>query len=150
MEISGEEWDRVLGVNLKGMLFCCQAVYPYMKQKQYGKIINISSSTVLNGSPRFLHYVASKGGVVGFTRALAREIGAEGIRVNALAPGLTDTGANLAVSTPERFQLAIASRSLQKPEVPEDLVGTVLFLASPHSDFLTGQLINVDGGAIMY
>lgn len=150
IEITGEEWDQLMAVNLKGMFFCCQAVYPYMKQKKYGKIINISSSTIFKGSPLFIHYVTSKSGVVGFTRALAREIGADGIRVNAVAPGLTETGINEGVTLPEGFKSAIAGRALKRPEVPNDLVGTVLFLASSHSDFITGQLINVDGGVNLY
>ena len=150
MEISGEEWDRVLAVNVRGMLFCSQAVFPYMKQQQYGKIINISSSSIFKGSPHFLHYVTSKAGVVGFTRALAREVGTEGITVNAIAPGLTDSGANDQVSPAERFQKAIADRCIKRAEFPADLTGTILFLASHHSDFMTGQLLNVDGGACMY
>ena len=150
MEITGEEWDRVMAVNLRGMLFCSQAVFPYMKEQHYGKIINISSSSILKGSPHFLHYVTSKAGVVGLTRALAREVGEEGIRVNALAPGLTDSGVNDQVSPAERFNKAIADRCLKRAEFPADLTGTVLFLASSHSDFMTGQLLNVDGGACMY
>ncbi len=150
MEITGEEWDQVMAVNLRGMLFCSQAVFPYMKQQQYGKIINISSSSILKGSPHFLHYVTSKAGVVGFTRALAREVGEEGITVNAVAPGLTDSGANEQVSPAERFKKAITDRCLKRSEFPPDLTGTVLFLASSHSDFITGQLLNVDGGASMH
>ena len=150
MEITGEEWNQVMAVNLRGMLFCSQAVFPYMKQQQYGKIINISSSSILKGSPNFLHYVTSKAGVVGFTRALAREVGKEGITVNAVAPGLTDSGVNEQVSPAERFKKAITDRCLKRSELPNDLTGTILFLASSHSDFITGQLLNVDGGASMH
>ncbi len=149
-EISGDEWDQVMAVNLRGMLFCAQAVFPYMKQQKSGKIINISSSTIFKGSPYFLHYVTSKAGVVGFTRALAREVGENGITVNALAPGLTATGMNEQVSPAERFQNAIADRCIKRVEIPEDLIGAVLFLASSHSDFITGQLINLDGGSSMH
>ncbi len=149
-EISGDEWDQVMAVNLRGMLFCAQAVFPYMKQQKSGKIINISSSTIFKGAPYFLHYVTSKAGVVGFTRALAREVGENGITVNALAPGLTATGLNEQVSSAERFQQAISDRCIKRTEMPEDLIGTVLFLASSHSDFMTGQLINVDGGSSMH
>lgn len=149
-EISGEEWDRVMAVNLKGIFFCTLAVFPYMKQQGYGKIINISSSTIFNGSPYFLHYVTSKAGIVGLTRALAREVGEYGIRVNSVAPGLTHSGTNEEVTLPGRFEKAVAERCLKKPEFPKDLVGTVLFLASSHSDFITGQLINVDGGTSMH
>ncbi len=149
-EISGDEWDQVMAVNLRGMFFCVQAVFPYMKQQKGGKIINISSSTIFKGSPYFLHYVTSKAGVVGFTRALAREVSENGITVNALAPGLTATGLNEQVSPAEQFQKAIADRCIKRTEIPEDLIGAVLFLASSHSDFITGQLINVDGGSSMH
>jgi len=145
-DITGDEWDQVMAVNLRGMLFCTQAVFPYMKQQRYGKIINISSSTIFNGSPNFLHYVTSKAGVVGFTRSLAREVGEDGIRVNAVAPGLTASGTNEKVTLPGRFEKAIMGRCLKRQEIPKDLVGSVLFLASSYSDFITGQLINVDGG----
>jgi 3-oxoacyl-[acyl-carrier protein] reductase len=150
MEISQDEWNQVMAVNLRGMLFCCQAVFPYMKEQKYGKIINISSTTIFKGSPLFLHYVTSKAGVVGFTRALAREVGEEGIMVNAITPGLTDSGENAKVTPAERFKKAIADRCLKRPEYPRDLTGAVLFLASMHSDFITGQIINVDGGGDMH
>jgi 3-oxoacyl-[acyl-carrier protein] reductase len=150
MEIRGEEWDHVLAVNLRGMLFSSQAVFPYMKEQQYGKIINISSTSIFKGSPHFLHYVTSKAGVVGFTRALAREVGEDGITVNTVAPGLTDSGVNEQVSPAERFKKAITDRCLKRAEFPVDLTGTVLFLASSHSDFITGQLLSVDGGASMH
>jgi len=149
-EITEEEWDRVLAVNLKGMFFCAQAVFPFMQQQESGKIINISSSSIFKGSPYFVHYVTSKAGVVGMTRALARESGAHGITVNAVAPGLTLTEENVAETPPERFKSAVDTRCLKRQQVPQDLVGILLFLASPQSDFMTGQLINVDGGASMY
>lgn len=148
-EITDAEWDRVMAVNLKGMFFCAKAVFPRMAERNYGKIINVSSTTIFRGSPFFLHYVTSKAGVVGFTRALAREVGDYGIRVNAIAPGLTVTGENDKVSQADRFAKAIADRCLKRHQFPEDLVGTVLFLSSPHSDFITGQVITVDGGANM-
>ena len=88
-EISAEEWNQVIGVNLKGAFLCCKAVYPQMKKQGKGKIINISSGTFFRGLPLFLHYVTSKGGIIGFTRALAREVGDDGICVNAVAPGYT-------------------------------------------------------------
>ena len=149
-EITEKEWDRVMAVNLKGMFFCAQAVFPFMKQQQYGKIINISSSSIFKGSPFFVHYVTSKAGVVGMTRALARESGAYGITVNAVAPGLTLTEENIAETPPDRFKSAVDTRCLKRQQVPDDLVGILLFLASSQSDFMTGQLINVDGGASMY
>ena len=150
LEITGEEWDRVMAVNVRGMFFCAQAVFPYMKQQRYGKIINISSSSIFKGSPLFLHYVTSKAAVVGFTRALAREAGEAGITVNAVAPGLTASGVNEQVSPPERFKKAMVDRCIKRAEFPGDLTGTILFLASSQSDFITGQLINVDGGACLH
>jgi len=150
-EISPEEWDQVMAVNLKGILLCSQAVYPAMKKQGKGKIINISSGTIFNGTPFFLHYVTSKAGVIGLTRALARELGTDGIAVNAITPGLTISGPQQAgVITPAQVADRRSRRCFQRDQFPEDLVGTVLFLASVDSDFITGQTINVDGGQNMY
>jgi len=151
MEIDGDEWDRVMAVNVKGLWHCVKAVYPAMKQQGKGKIINISSGTMLNGSPFFLHYVSSKAAVVGFTRALAREVGTDNICVNSILPGLTISGANQeGVMTPEQLADRRKRRALQRDQYPQDLVGTVIFLASDDSDFMTGQAIAVDGGLNMY
>jgi len=150
-EIGEEEWDRVMAVNVKGLFLCVQAVYPAMKQQGKGKIINISSGTALGGTPFFLHYVTSKAGVIGFSRALARELGGDNICVNAITPGLTISGPQQeGVLTPEQLQDRRKKRSFQRDQYPQDLVGTVIFLASDDSDFITGQTINVDGGANMY
>ena len=149
-EIGEEEWDRVMAVNVKGLFLCVQAVYPAMKQQKKGKIVNISSGTALGGTPFFLHYVTSKAGVIGFTRALARELGGDNICVNAITPGLTISGPQQeGVLTPEQLQDRRRRRSFQRDQNPQDLVGTVIFLASDDSDFITGQTINVDGGANM-
>ena len=149
--ISSAEWDRVLGVNLRGPFECIKAVAPVMKQRGYGKIINLASGTAIKGSPGIAHYVASKGGVIALTRAAARELGGDGIRVNALAPGLTMSEAMLVNPswTAEIVANNIASRALKREAVPQDIVGTMLFLASPASDFLTGQTLSVDGGSVM-
>jgi 3-oxoacyl-[acyl-carrier protein] reductase len=112
----------------------------------YGKIVNISSSTVFLGRPNYLHYVTSKAALIGFTRALASEVGPLGIRVNAITPGSTKTEIERATITPEQRQAMAAQTALRRVQTPDDLVGTLLFLASPESDFLTGQTINVDGG----
>jgi NAD(P)-dependent dehydrogenase (short-subunit alcohol dehydrogenase family) len=151
-EISGEEWDAVLGVNLKGVFNCCKAVYPQMKKQGKGKIINVSSSTFFRGAPNFIHYVASKGGIIALTRSLAREVGDDGICVNAIAPGLTVSETVQANPIyPEEYLSAVAgSRCLKRDETPEDLTGTILFLASDDSDFITGQTINVDGGLMFH
>jgi 3-oxoacyl-[acyl-carrier protein] reductase len=151
MEIDSDEWDRVMAVNVKGLFHCVKAVYPAMKQQGKGKIINISSGTTLNGSPFFLHYVSSKAGVIGFTRALAREVGGDNICVNSIMPGLTISGANQeGVMTAEQLADRRKRRSIQRDQYPQDLVGTVIFLASDDSDFMTGQSISVDGGMNMH
>lgn len=151
MEIDEDEWDRVMAVNVKGLFLCMQAVYPAMKRQGKGKIINISSGTALGGTPFYLHYVTSKAGVIGFTRALARELGPDNICVNAITPGLTISSPQQeGTLTPEQMADRRKKRSFQRDQKPEDLVGTVVFLASDDSDFITGQTINVDGGANMY
>lgn len=151
MEIPPDEWDRVMAVNVKGLFLCVQAVYPAMKRQGKGKIINISSGTVLGGTPLFLHYVSSKAGVIGFTRALAREVGPDNICVNAITPGLTiSSEAQAGVMSLEQRENRRRSRSFQRDQFPEDLVGTVIFLSSDDSDFITGQTINVDGGHNMH
>ncbi len=150
-EITAEEWDKVMAVNLKGLFLCVQAVYPAMKRQGKGKIVNISSGTALGGTPFFLHYVTSKAGVIGFTRALARELGPDNICVNAITPGLTISGPQQeATLTPEQLKDRRSRRAFQRDQYPQDLVGTMIFLCSADSDFMTGQTINVDGGANMY
>ena len=151
MELDGEEWDRVMAVNVKGLWHCVKAVYPAMKQQGKGKIINISSGTVLGGSPYFLHYVSSKGAVIAFTRALAREVGDDNICVNSIMPGLTISSANQeGVMTAEQLADRRKRRAFHRDQYPADLVGTVIFLASDDSDFMTGQSISVDGGMNMH
>jgi 3-oxoacyl-[acyl-carrier protein] reductase len=151
MEIDAGEWDRVMAVNVKGLFLCVKAVYPAMKQQGKGKIINISSGTALSGTPYFLHYVSSKAGVIGFTRALAREVGNDNICVNSIMPGLTISGANQeGVMTAEQLADRRKRRCFQRDQYPQDLVGTVIFLASDDSDFMTGQSISVDGGMNMH
>jgi NAD(P)-dependent dehydrogenase (short-subunit alcohol dehydrogenase family) len=152
LEISSKEWDEVLAVNLKGMFHCCKAVYPQMEKQGKGKIINVTSSSFFQGIPYFLHYVSSKGGVIAFTRALAREVGDSGIAVNAIAPGLTASEAvRKSPMYPEEYLKAMAGgRCFKRLEVPEDLTGTAVFLASDDSDFISGQTINVDGGAVLH
>jgi len=150
MEIPIEEWDRVMAVNLRGLFLCARAVFPAMKAQGKGKIINIASGTFFKGVPHYIHYTTSKGGVVGFTRSLARELGDFGIRVNAIAPGFTPSGEN-EKNMPEAGREAnVRMRMLKRAEVPGDVVGTLVFLASDDSDFITGQTIVVDGGGVVH
>jgi 3-oxoacyl-[acyl-carrier protein] reductase len=149
-QISVEEWDRLMAVNLRGVFLCCRAVVPYMKQQRQGKIVNISSGTVFHGSPLVAHYVASKAGVIGLTRSLARELGEYNINVNAIAPGLTMSMDEVSEARMTQNQQRIQARALKRTEVPQDLVGTVVFLCSSESDFMTGQTLVVDGGAQMH
>ncbi len=149
-EIPLDEWDRCMAVNVKGVFLCCRAVHPQMKKQGKGKIINISSGTVLGGSPMFLHYVTSKAGVIGLTRALAGEIGGDAINVNAITPGLTIADENQKKMLSEEYLAPRRqARSFKRDQYPQDLVGAVVFLASAESDFITGQTINVDGGTWM-
>lgn len=150
MEIPPDEWDRVMAVNLRGMFLCCHAVFPTMQAKGRGKIVNISSSRVWEGTPLRLHYTTSKAGVVGFTRALAREVGAAGVTVNAVSPGNTLSETQIQSSDPRYLASRIEGRSIPRAQTPDDLVGAVMFLASRASDFITGQTLNVDGGRAMH
>lgn len=145
-QIPVAEWDRMMTVNLKGVFLCCRAVLPSMKASRGGKIINISSSTVFIGREGFAHYVTSKAGIIGFTRVLARELGEFGITANAVAPGLTQSEDELTDAVRARHEELRKARCLKRIEKPEDLVGTILFLASSDSDFMTGQTMLVDGG----
>lgn len=144
--IAPEEWDRLMAVNLKGLFFCCRAVLPAMRAQKSGKIINIASGTVYNGSPGRIHYVTSKAGTIGFTRTLAREVGEDNITANVLAPGNTLSEENPTEEMLRFRQSSIGNRALKRVQLPQDLVGPMLFLASPLSDFMTGQTINIDGG----
>jgi len=150
LEIPVEEWDRVMAVNLRGMFLACRAVFPAMRAKARGKVINISSSRVWDGTPNRLHYTTSKAGVIGFTRALAREVAEFGITVNAVTPGMTLSETQVASSSANYLSSRVGGRAIERAQVPEDLVGAVMFLASPASDFMTGQTINVDGGKAMH
>ncbi len=150
LEIPIEEWDRVMAVNLRGMFLSCRAAFPAMKAQKRGKIVNISSSRVWEGAPNRLHYTTSKAGVIGFTRALAREVGEFGITVNAVTPGMTQSETQVASSSGNYLATRLAGRAIERVQVPGDLVGTVMFLSSSASDFMTGQTLNVDGGKSMH
>jgi 3-oxoacyl-[acyl-carrier protein] reductase len=147
-EISLEEWRRVIDVNLTGVFVCCQAVAPALKAANCGRIVNISSAVVSMGRPNYMHYVASKAGVVGMTRAMARELGDWNITVNAVLPGATDTGIPRETVSAEQRAALIGSRALKRAQVPEDLTGVVAFLIGEESRFVTGQSLIVDGGTV--
>ncbi len=148
-DISIEEFDRVMAVNVKGVFLACRAVLPYMKQQRYGKIINISSSVVFSGPPGRIHYNASKGAVLAFTRTLAREVGDYNICVNGIAPGSTLSEENPTEDVVAMRNAGVQGRAFKRVQRPEDLLGTAVFLASADSDFITGQTIGVDGGQNM-
>jgi 3-oxoacyl-[acyl-carrier protein] reductase len=148
-EMSPEEWNRVLAVNLTGVFLCCRTVLPLMVARGGGKIVNIGSAHALAGTKNFAHYVASKGGVMSLTKALAREVGRYNITVNCLAPGsiLSEDS-----EEPEVLKFrgaAVAARAIKRIGYPQDLVGAAVFLVSSDSDFVTGQTLVVDGGALM-
>lgn len=145
-EISLDEWDQLMSVNLRGLFLCSKAVIPQMKAQNQGKIINISSATVFMGKPYYIHYVTSKAGVIGFTRALAREVGDWNIQVNCLTPGYTETEVPRATTTPEQKKAIISRQCIKRIGIPNDLLGIMVFLASDESDFMSGQTVNVDGG----
>ena len=151
-EIDDGEWDRLMAVNTRGVFNCIKAATPTMRARGYGKIVNISSSTVYSGVPLMLHYVASKGAVDAMTRALARELGAAGIRVNTIAPGFTMSDRIEAQREKLEFyvNLSLTGRSIRREQAPNDLIGALIYLVSPDSDFVTGQAIVVDGGMVMH
>jgi NAD(P)-dependent dehydrogenase (short-subunit alcohol dehydrogenase family) len=150
-EIDEAEWDKVMAVNVRGPFLCAKAVAPIMVAQKSGKIVNIASGTVFKGVPGLLHYVASKGAVVAMTRCLARELGSANVGVNAIAPGLTLSEGLVANESwqAEGSQATVATRAFRRDQMPADLVGALLFLCSSDSDFVTGQTLVVDGGAVM-
>ena len=147
-QIPLEEWRRVMDVNVASMFLMCREVVPVMREQGGGKIVNISSGTPFRGVPFLLHYVTSKGAIVAFTRALAKELGKDGVLVNCVAPGFTiSAGVEAHPEVIEKLRdVSVAARTLQRDQVPEDVVGAVVFLCSPGAGFVTGQTIVIDGG----
>ncbi len=147
-QISDEEWDDIQRVNVTGAFYCVRAVVPYMRKAGWGRIINISSDTVLLPPPMtFAHYVTSKAALIGLTRELARELGADGITVNAIMPGSTETEVNRSEEVLQnRIKHVVPRQAIPRVEVADDLVGAALFLASDEAGFITGQSLPVNGG----
>src|SRR5215467_8039917 len=147
-DMDTELWDKVMAINVRGPMLMVKHVVPHMKARKYGKIVNIGSGTVARGIPDFSHYVSSKGAITAFTRCIWRELGDFGICVNTLAPGytLSDTGLTNTVHVEQSKAAAIQRRALKRDQFPEDLLGTLIFLCSSDSDFMTGQVLAVDGG----
>ncbi len=151
-EIPLDEWRQVMDVNVASMFLTCRAVVPVMRGQGGGKIVNISSGTPFRGVPFLLHYVTSKGAIVALTRALAKELGKDGIHVNCVAPGFTmSEGVKANPEVVEKLRDAsVAARTIQRDQVPEDVVGAVVFLCTPAADFITGQTMVIDGGQFFH
>jgi 3-oxoacyl-[acyl-carrier protein] reductase len=150
LEMTDHQWDEMQDINLKSMFHSSQAVVPVMIQRGRGKIVNISSVTFHLGTPNLTHYVASKGGVIGLTRALAREVGPKGVYVNCITPGAILVEAEKAVATEEQLQKIVNDQSIKRRILPLDIARVCCFLSSDLSDGMTGQTLNVDGGWVMY
>jgi NAD(P)-dependent dehydrogenase (short-subunit alcohol dehydrogenase family) len=147
-QIPLDEWRKVMDVNVASMFLTCRAVVPVMRANGGGKIVNISSGTPFRGVPFLLHYVTSKGAIVAFTRALAKELGKDNVLVNCVAPGFTmSAGVTAHPEVIEKLRdVSVSARTLQRDQLPDDVVGAVVFLCGPGSDFITGQSIVIDGG----
>ena len=146
-EISVEDWDRLMAVNVRGTWLTCRAVAPHMQQRKRGSIVTIGSDTALWGSPKLLHYVTTKGAMTAFTRAMARELGADDVRINCVAPGLVRNEATAGVPE-EKHAWNVENRAIRREAEEGDMVGVVSFLLSDDAAFITGQLIVVDGGLV--
>jgi NAD(P)-dependent dehydrogenase (short-subunit alcohol dehydrogenase family) len=151
-EIPLEEWRQVMDVNVASMFLTCRAVVPVMREQGGGKIVNISSGTPFRGVPFLLHYVTSKGAIVALTRSLAKELGRDGIHVNCVAPGFTmSEGVQAHPEVVEALRdVSVAARTIQRDQVPEDVVGAVVFLCTASADFVTGQTMVIDGGQFFH
>ena len=148
-EISVEQWDHMMEVNVRGTWLTCCAVAPHMQNRKKGSIVTISSDTATWGSPKLLHYVTSKGAIEAFTRAMARELGADGVRINCVAPGLLNNDATAGVPKAKR-EWNIQNRAIPREGAPRDIAGLVSFLLSDDASFITGQLIVADGGLVFH
>jgi NAD(P)-dependent dehydrogenase (short-subunit alcohol dehydrogenase family) len=150
LDISLETWERILTVNLTGTFHCCQAVVPGMIAAKWGRIVNISSSSAQGGQPMMTHYVASKAGVIGFTKALALELGPTGITVNTIPPGFIDTPMLRAAEAKgflgEGVDQHAGRTPVRRAGRPEDIAAACAFLVRDEASYVTGQVIGVNGG----
>ncbi len=144
--MSFDNWRKVMSVDLDSLFLMCKAFLPAMKQNAYGRIINVTSTVGWLVAPNVTHYTAAKMGVIGFTRALATEVGEFGITVNAIAPGLVRTGTTEKGPQAQMFDMVVSMQAIKRTETPDDVVGAVSFLASDDAAFMTGQTLVVDGG----
>ena len=147
-DLSDEDWRRMMGVHLDGCFYCCRAALPAMIRKKAGKIINLSSIWGMVGGSCEVHYSAAKAGIIGLTKALAKEVGPSGIQVNCVAPGVIATEMNGQLS-PEDLAALREETPLGRIGTPEDVAAAILFLASPAGDFITGQVISPNGGFVI-
>jgi NAD(P)-dependent dehydrogenase (short-subunit alcohol dehydrogenase family) len=148
-EIPVAQWDRIMEVNVRGTWLTCRAVAPHMQKQKHGSIVTVSSDTAMWGSPKLLHYVTSKGAIEAFTRAMARELGTDGVRINCVAPGLLNNEATAGVPQSKRFW-NIQNRAIPREGTTSDIAGLVSFLLSDDASFITGQLIVADGGLVFH
>jgi 2-hydroxycyclohexanecarboxyl-CoA dehydrogenase len=146
MEMTEEMWDRIMSINLKSVLLCTQAVLPDMLAASWGRVVNVSSSSAQTGSSRMVAYAASKGGVIGFTKALAQELAAKGITVNNVPPGFIDTPMMRAADLPHSVEQIAAASPMKRPGRPEDMAAAIAFLASDDASYITGHTLSVNGG----
>ena len=148
IRMSEEDWDAVMGTNLKGVFNFSKAVYRPMMKQRSGKIINISSVVGVMGNPGQANYAASKAGIIGFSKSLAKELGSRGVTVNVVAPGYVETEMTAALSEKARDAM-LGAVPLARPASPDDVANAVLFLASSYADYITGHVLHVDGGLAM-
>jgi 3-oxoacyl-[acyl-carrier protein] reductase len=150
LEMTEEQWDTMQDINLKSVFHCTKLVMPHMVRQRAGAVVNISSVTFFTGLQNLTHYIASKGAIIGFTRALAREMGVHNVRVNCITPGAIETEGERKLMSKQQADEVLAVQSLKRRISPLDLARVCLFLSTELSDAMTGQTLNVDGGWIMY
>lgn len=147
-ELTFEEWRRIMRVNLDGLYLMCRASSDIMRKARYGRIVSVCSNSIFAGTPNMAHYVASKGGVLTFSRALATELGGDEITVNTVCPGLTDTEGVRQTPHKDAFEFVEMLQAIKGRGVPTDIVPAIAFLASEEAHWITGQTLNVDAGMV--